>query len=136
MADLVITATSVLAGSGAVTENGTLGATVTAGQVVYKDTADGLFKLADADGASAFIRTPYGIALNGGATGQSVKVLRSGPITIGAALTAGLAYYLSSTAGGICPVADIGSGENVSLIGLAASTTVLTVDLQATGVTL
>ncbi len=136
MADLTITAASVLAGSGAVTENGTLGATVTAGQVVYKDTADGRFKLADSNGTSALIRTPYGIALNGGASGQSVKVLRAGPITIGASVTAGTDYWLSDTPGGICPRADLGSGEYPSLIGLATSTTVIQVDLQSSGVAL
>lgn len=134
MADLSITAASVAAGSDAVTENGTLGATITAGQVVYKDTADGLFKLADSNGASALIRTPYGIALNGGASGQPVKVLRAGSVTIGATVTAGTDYWLSDTPGGICPRADVGSGEYPSLIGLATSTTVIKVGLQSSGV--
>ena len=63
-------------------------------------------------------------------------VLKSGDLTIGATLTAGTAYYLSDTAGGICPLADVGSGEYVVLIGIAKSTSVLAVDIQYPGVSL
>lgn len=136
MADLSITATAVLAGSGATTENGTLGATVTAGQVLYKDSADSLLKLADNNSATAGIRSVYGIALNGGAAGQPVKVLRAGPLTLNAVLTAGVAYYSSDTPGGICPVGDLLTGEYPTIIGIATSTTVLNVDIQASGVAL
>ena len=136
MADLSITAASVLAGSGATTEPGSLGATITSGQVIYKDTADSLFKLADNNSATAAARSPYGIALNGGATGQPCKVLREGDITIGSTLTAGVTYYLSDTPGGICPVADLASGEYPTIIGIAISTTVLRVKIQSSGVAL
>lgn len=136
MADLSITTTAVLAGSDAVTEVGTLGATVTSGQALYKDTADGLWKLADSNGASALIRTPTGIALNGGASGQPVKVLKSGSLTLNSVLTAGVAYYLSDTPGGICPVADLASGEYPTVIGIATSTTVLKVSFNSSGVSL
>lgn len=136
MADLSITATAVLAGSGATTEHGTLGGTVTAGQVVYKDSADGLMRLADNNSGTAAARAPYGIALNGGATGQPVKVLRAGNLTLNAVLTLGVAYYLSDTPGGICPVADLATGEYPTIIGLATSTTNLSVDIQASGVAL
>ena len=70
MADLTITAANVLPGSNAVTENGLLGATVTAGQAVYKEAATGTWKLSDADSATAEVRTVGGIALNGGAHRQ------------------------------------------------------------------
>jgi hypothetical protein len=136
MADLTITAASVVADANSTTETGVLGATVTAGQALYKDTADSRWKLADNNGASALIRTPTGIALNGGASGQPVRVLRSGDITIGATMTAGVAYYLSDTPGGICPVADVGSGEYPSIIGIAISTTVLKVNFTPSGVAL
>ena len=45
-----------------------------------------------------------------------------------------MAYYLSDTPGGICPVADIGAGEYVCLIGLASSASVLALDIRYTGV--
>ena len=136
MADISVTATAVLPGSNAVTENGLLGAAVTAGQVVYKEATTGTWKLADADSATAEVRQGSAIALNGGASGQPVRVLRSGDLTLTAVLTAGLAYYLSNTAGGICPVADIGAGEYVELVGIAKSTTVLNVNFIYPGVSL
>ena len=51
-------------------------------------------------------------------------------------MTAGIQYYLSDTAGGICPVADIGSGEYVDLVGLSTSTTVMTLNFKYSGVSL
>ncbi len=136
MADLTITAANVIAGSNSSVVNGTLGATVTAGQVMYQDAADSRWKLADNNSATAAIRIPQGIALNGGGSGQPVRVLLSGDITIGATMTAGVAYYLGDTPGGICPVADLASGEYPAIIGIATSTTVLKVNITASGVSL
>jgi hypothetical protein len=136
MADLVITAANVLAGSGAKKVAGTAGATITAGQVVYLDSADSEYKLADADSATAAVRSPAGIALHGASDGQPLTILSKGPITIGATVTAGVAYYLSPTAGGICPVADLLTGDYPTVLGLATSATVIEVDIQVAGVAL
>lgn len=134
MADLTITAASVAKGGNAVVDNGTAGASVTAGQVVYKDASTGTYKLADSNLAGA--TTPAGIALHAAASGQPLAVQTSGDITIGATLTAGTAYYLSETAGGIQPAADLASGETVAQLGLAKSTTVLALRIILPGVTL
>ena len=136
MADLVLTATSVVAGADSVQESGTFGATVTAGQLVYKEAATKTWKLFDSNSATAEVRQVTGIALNGGGSGQPCRIHKSGDITIGATITAGLAYYGSDTPGGICPVADIGSGEYVNLVGVAKSTTVLTVNFMFPNVAL
>lgn len=136
MADISITAANVVKGSNAVVEAGTAGAAITAGQVVYKDAADGKYKLADADSATAAAKAPRGIALNGASDGQPLSIIRSGDVTIGATLTPGTAYYLSPVAGGIAPLADVASGDDVVLLGLAESASVLAVDIQITGVTL
>lgn len=136
MADLTITATSVVAGSGAKTIDGTAGAAITAGQSVYLDSATDTYKLADCDSATAAVRSPAGIALNGAASGQPLRVHKSGPVTIGATLTAGVAYYLSATPGGICPVADLASGDYPVILGIATSTTVLDVRIHEAGVAL
>lgn len=136
MADLSITAANVVAGAGATVEHGTAGATVTAGQIVYLDDSDDKFKLADDNSGTAAVRAAYGIALHGASNGQPLAVLTAGPVTIGAALTAGVAYYLSDTPGGICPVADLASGEYPTIVGIATSTTVLDVQIQAAGVAL
>ena len=136
MADLVITAASVVAGSGASKPSGTAGATITAGQAVYLDSTDGKYKLADCNSATAAVRSPAGIALHGALASQPLTILSSGPVTIGAALTAGVAYYLSGTAGGIRPVADNITGDYPVILGIATSTTVLNVKIQEAGVAL
>lgn len=136
MADLTITAANVIAGSGASAARGIAGATVTAGQSVYLDATTGKWKLADNNSATAAARTPGGLALNGAADGQPLAVHTAGPVTIGATLTAGVAYYLSDTPGGICPVADLASGEYPTVIGIATSTTVLKVAITPSGVAL
>lgn len=134
MSDLSITSANVIAGSGARTRLGTAGATITAGKTVYLDSSDNKYKLADCDSATAAVRSPAGIALNGASNGQPLVVLEEGPVTIGATMTAGVAYYLSPTAGGICPVADVLSGDYPVIIGIATSTTVLDVQIQEAGV--
>lgn len=134
MSDLSITAASVLAGTGARKKLGAAGATVTAGKVVYLDESDSEYKLADCDSATAAVRSPAGIALNGASDGQPLVVLEEGPVTIGATMTAGTTYYLSPNAGGICPLADVLTGDYPVIIGIATSTTVLDVKIQEAGV--
>lgn len=137
MADLTITAANVVAGSNARTVHGVAGVAITAGQVVYLDSATtGKWQLADNNAASAAARQPHGIALNNASLNQPIAVQTDGPITIGATLTAGVAYYLSDTPGGICPVADLSTGEYPTVLGMATSTTVLDVDIQSSGVAL
>lgn len=132
MVDLVITAASVVTGSNKVV-HGTAGATITAGQVVYLDDATRSYKLADNDSGTAAVRSPAGIALNAAATGQPVSVHTQGAITIGATLTGGVAYYLSGTPGGICPVADLATGDYPTFIGIATSATSMKVNLTESG---
>lgn len=135
MADLSITAANVVAAASASVKHVTAGATITAGQVVYLDTATNTYKLADCDGAAA-LRSPAGIALNGASSGQPLAICYEGAVTIGATLTAGVAYYLSPTAGGICPVADLSAGDYPTIVGIATSTTVLNVKFQESGASL
>ena len=137
MADISLTASLVVAGSNAIKEAGTAGEAISAGQVVYRASASGKYMLADNDSATAEVRQPRGIALNDAALNQPLTIARSGSdITIGGTLTAGTAYYLSAAPGGICPLADIGSGDYVCLLGLAKSTSVLALDIQYPGVSL
>ncbi len=134
MADLTLTAANVLAGSNATTRLGTAGATITAGQVVYLDSATKTYKLADTDSATAAARSPAGFALNGASSGQPLMVLTDGDLTLGAVLTAGVAYYLSGNPGGICPVADVAAGDYPVVLGMAKSTSVLSVHIVEAGV--
>lgn len=134
MTDLVVTAANVLKGSDAMIEHGTAGAAVTAGQPVYLDDTTGKYLLSDNNASGK--KTVRGIALHAAAANQPLAIQRKGEITLGAALTAGSAYYLSGTAGGIMPEADLTTGMDVVFLGLAKSTTVLVLDVRAPGVTL
>ena len=137
MADLSITATSVVQGSNAVTEAGLAGAAVTAGQVAYRNDTTRKFGLADTDSATPDIRLPDGIALNNAALNQPLVIQKGGDISFGAdILTPGVVYYLSGTPGGICPAADLATGDYPVIIGMAKTASVLTIDIQTTGAVL
>lgn len=134
MADLSITAASVVRGSNASTQQADAGVAITAGQALYISSATGKFALADSNSGTAEAKAATHIALNGAAANQPVLGQKSGDITIGATLTPGATYWLSDTPGGICPDADVGSGENACQIGIAISASVLRVAIQAPGI--
>lgn len=134
MADLTITAANVVAGSTARMTEGTAGVALTAGQVVYQEAATGLMKLCDCNSATAEVRVPKGIALHAAAINQPVAILTQGPVTIGATVAAGVTYFVSGTAGGIRPAADNTTGDYVSIVGIATSTTVIDVLFHQSGV--
>lgn len=137
MADITITPTAVIAGANASIGHGTAGAAITAGQLLYKSSATNRHVLADADGVTAEARHPTGLALHGAATGQPIAYAKPGSdVTIGATLTPGEAYYLSSTPGGLCLKADVGTGEESVFVGMAESAAVLAFDPKASGVVL
>lgn len=136
MADLTITVANVVPGAGAQIKYAKAGAAISAGKSVYLDPADNRFKLADCDNASATVRAAYGIAVNSAEIGQPLGVQFGGELALGAILAAGEAYYLSPNAGGIAPRADILSGDHTVLLGFAKSTSVLTIDVTASGAAL
>jgi hypothetical protein len=133
MTALSITAANVLAASGANVENGVAGAAITQGEVVYRNSTNSKYGLADCDAATSGVREAYGIALNSASDGQPQQVLKSGDITIGATLTVGLAYYLGATAGEIVPYADLVEDDYIVFIGVAKSASVLSVSINNTG---
>lgn len=135
MADIAITAANVLAANGATIRRGAAGATVTAGQIVAQ-SSDGSYVLADNDSLTASVRAAKGMALNGASAGQPLSVAHEGPVAVGAVLSAGVAYYLSNTPGGICPVADVGAGEYSVLVGIATSPSELKIGILNSGVAL
>lgn len=136
MADLTITAANVVPGTNSTQVNGIAGETITAGKAVYKAAATGKYMLADNNSGVAEAKIATGIALNGASLNQPVTVHTKGDVTIGATIVAGTSYYLSDTPGGIGPFADLAAGESVCLLGIGKSTTVLSVAIQAPGVTL
>ncbi len=116
--DLSITAASVIASSSAQTKVVTAGATITAGQVVYLDSASMTYKLARANALGT--SNAAGIALNGAASGQPVKICMYDPdFTPGVSATEGVHLMLSSaTAGAIAPAADLTTGAFPFVFGI------------------
>jgi hypothetical protein len=130
MSDLSVTAANVDPADNAIIINGTAGATITAGQSIYKDSTDNKIKLADADSSLA-TAAAVGISLNGASDDQPIQYQSSGDIDIGATLTVGEIYLVSDTAGRIAPEADVGSGGWVTILGVATATDNLKMGLFA-----
>lgn len=121
--DVSVTAANVRVSSLAVTIPGTLGETITAGQVVYQSTTDARFYLTDVNLAGKL--EVAGIAITGGAAGQPGLICIEDPaFTPGFTLsTSAPIYVASATAGGIAPSADVTTGWYATVIMVAKSTT-------------
>ncbi len=114
---------------------------MTAGQVVYLKASDSKWYKALSDAVSGSVEksgsgTTLGLALNGGAAGQPAAVATGGTVTIGGTIAAGVLYYVSNTAGGFCAVADLGTGDYVSVIGYGTTTAIMNLVPTATGLIL
>ncbi len=134
MAAIVITAANCLQVTGA-NEWGTSGATITAGDLVYKSGSS--FLLAKADDAAT--DDVYGIAMNNASSGQPLQVQTKGQITIGGTVVQGVIYVLDdAVAGAIVPWADLTADgtDYLTVIGPGISATVIDADLKTTGIVL
>jgi hypothetical protein len=137
MADLTVTAASVTFSSGTQV-TGTAGEAITAGQCVYLKSSDSQLYKAQRDGTSAEA-TAVGIALHTSADNQPLTYAATGStINIGATTAKNTTYYVSDTAGGVAPTADLsGSGHYVTRLGYATATDgTFKIDIAVTGVTL
>lgn len=136
MADISITAANVKPGTVAQIQQVKYGsAGITQGMALYHDVVTDKFKKSNAEtsvataAASAFALTP-------GGDNDTGVVCKGGYIDFGSAiLTKGVEYALSDTDGGIMPVGDFGSNDNMTALGLAVSTSVLKISFNVTGVT-
>lgn len=121
MAALTVTATQVVRVDGE-TEDGILGGTVTAGQSVYKNASDRWVAARANTATTAGSASKVGVALNGGASGQPVRVQKGGTINMGAGAVQpaiGIIYCVSdAVAGEIVPSADLGSGDYQTVLGV------------------
>lgn len=138
MADVVVTATSVVPVSGNIYEVRAAGVNITAGQTVYADS-NNVWQLADANGSAttAGSGSPrVGIAMNSGNTGQCVAVPVGGIINPGGTLVKGTYYFVSANPGGIAPSTDVTSTWFSTRLGYAISTSQLQLDYLYSGVQL
>lgn len=133
MTDIAVTAAKVAAVFPEKAEIFTFvaGETITAGQAVYVVAASGKVGLADANAAGK--QQLRGIALNGGAAGQAINVLKRGHV-YGFTLAGDYdsAAYLSDTAGALADAAGTMSVLAGRVVGLSDNdvTKVLHVDVD------
>lgn len=109
------------------------GATIAAGQTLYRHT-DGEHLLADAD-LSVAAKAVVGISITPGVDGgQGIMATSGNVIFVGATMTAGTTYFAGPTAGQIVPYADLSTGDYVVRIGTAKSATEIILSIEDTGV--
>lgn len=138
MANLSITAASVVAQAGATIKHGVAatiaGAPITAGMPL-RLASDGRLVRAGAAGGNEENAQVAGIALSAASNNQPVSYCTAGDINLGATLTVGMLYRLSASGtGAIAPAADIiNTDEWVTDLGVAKSASILSLDIQIGG---
>lgn len=131
MADLSITASGILKGTGGVQAVGVAASTTTAGVVLYVTTSNQLAAAVNTTQANAQV---VGIALHASFAGQPLVYQTGGPLTGGFTATVGQTYVLSGNAGNIAPVGDLTSGEYVTILGVASAAGTINLGINPTGV--
>jgi hypothetical protein len=129
--DLTVTAGNVKPTSSSTkTARVRFGEAVTQGQPVYKST-DGKYYKADADASGK--DAAVGIAITPASTDEYGYIVTEGLMNVGATLTVGVIYCVSDAAGGIRPSTDNGTGDKVTILGVATTSSVLWVKPFASG---
>jgi len=133
MSLLVITASQVF-GSGVTEKIVTVGETVTQGEVLYRQTSDGVYYKARSDVAAT--AAADGIALTAGSAGQRIVIAdlelegNLGSIDLGATLAPGMVYVISTVvSGGIMPITDMGTSAWIVVLGISDSSDNLILDV-------
>lgn len=129
MANLTQTAANVTTGAvGMRVECVEGGEAVTQGMPVYRNTTNRKWYQCDAN-ASSTTAAAEGIAVTPcGGDGSSFVVAKpgsGGKMNVGATLTVGTTYVVSATKGAICPIADLTTGDYVTILGTASTTALL-----------
>lgn len=129
MANLDINPNHVRGHSAVQQSHGIASEPIAAGQVVC-DQPGGEFRLADANDRPE----AKGIAACSAAVRQPVTVQTGGFLEVGDVLEIGRLYVLSADAGAIAPAEDVVAGWHTTLVGVAASRSLLQLILVPTGV--
>lgn len=123
MAVLTVTGSQVvIGGTGATYEEMVAHEALAVGDFVYKDS-DG--EAAKADNSSATKAAVYGLVVaSAAAAGQKCVVQKTGEPTLGAGAgpAQGTVYFISATAGKVCPAADVTSGLYVTAVCVGSGT--------------
>lgn len=132
MADITVTAANVAMGASTLrTRVVQVGEAVTQGQPGYLHT-DSKYYQTDADVAASSVAA--GVFLTAATTnGYALLALPDSEpgralVNLGATLAVGTVYAVSATKGGIAPIADLASGDYITVLGVAVTAALL--DLQ------
>jgi hypothetical protein len=131
MAELTITAANVKATATTSVSLVQFGEAVDQGEVVYLKTSDSKYWLAN-NGAEA-TSDVAGVALTPNIADGYGIIAKSGQVDLGATLSVGQTYALASTSGKIELESDVGSGEYVTLLGVAATAALIDLDIVVSG---
>lgn len=109
------------------------GEALTAAQPVYKKASDKKYWRADADDSAT--ADAKGIVVVGCDAADKYAVIQtSGTIDLGATLTVGETYVVSTNAGGIAPIGDLTTGDYPTILGTATTAATLPIKIEASGV--
>jgi hypothetical protein len=110
------------------------GATIAAGQPLYQDSADGEWKLGDADASLATAKVTALAITPGVDNGHGLIAKGGSVILVGTTMVVGRTYYLGPTAGEIVEAADVATADYVTVIGTAATATQLDLAITPSGI--
>lgn len=131
MADIIVTAANVGLGSDqTVYVQKQAGEAITQGQSLFMRS--GKAYLADASVSTENVVA--GVAMSAASTDGYFIMATEGLVNLGATLVVGTIYVLSDTPGGIGPIADAGSGDYISIIGVATTTSLCDLQINNSGV--
>lgn len=133
MADLSQTAANVgLSGVGGTLRNATAGEAITQGQPVYRLSSDQKYYRCDSDAEASAIAA--GIAMTPAATdGNFVLAENSSIVDLGATLTVGETYCVSTNVGAVAPIGDLTTGDYITILGVATVADTLPLNIYVSG---
>lgn len=114
------------------------GATISVGQPLYRDPADANVEWKPADASSGSgddAPNARCIAITPGVDGgYGLGAFKGDIILVGATMTAGQTYVVDDTAGQIATEDELGTGDRVTILGVAVDATTLRLKFQTTGI--
>lgn len=134
MADQSIAAVDVLASSRADIRYAPAAVAIAIGQLVYLDSSTSQLYLADNNDTAAKANV-IGMAYSAAAAAghRIAYIAEDDDLTIGGAVIIGSSYFLSSTAGGMAPEADLLTSDYVTFLAVGKSSTKISFKPLATG---
>lgn len=131
MPELTITPGSVAVVTETQFERFNAGVAIDAGDVMRLDSQS-QWQLADNTGTTN--ADMYAIAVNSGGVGQEIKGLVYGVVSLGAVLTVGEVYVIGTTGGSMRPHSELTTGDFVTIVGVAQTTSNLLIARIPSGV--